>query len=141
MRNAAGKPFSAVKALPIALDVVNGDNLVKLARDEKERERTRKRTNAVPTHSMHAVARTLKGVGIDLTDLTTYAVDLHDYQYTANETRALEDASAYDDGPSLVGYILVQDGLSSHNLDLLYYSMPFTRMTMNTEQLTWYVQT
>ena len=85
MRNAAGKPFSAVKALPIALDVVNGDNLVKLARDEKERERTRKRTNAVPTHSMHAVARTLKGVGIDLTDLTTYAVNLHDYQYNGFE--------------------------------------------------------
>ena len=63
------------------------------------------------------------------------------YQYMANETQALEDAAAYNDGPSLVGYILMQDGLSSHNLDLLYYSMPFTRMTMNTEQLTWYVQT
>ena len=29
--------------------------------------------------------RTLKGVGIDLTDLTTYAVDLHDYQYNGFE--------------------------------------------------------
>ena len=45
----------------------------------------RKSTNAVPTHSMYAVARTLKGIRIDLTDLTTYAVDLHDYQYNGFE--------------------------------------------------------
>ena len=45
----------------------------------------RKSTNALPTHFMYAVARTLKGVGIDLTDLTTYAVDLHDYQYNGFE--------------------------------------------------------
>ena len=83
----------------------------------------------------------LKGVGIDLTDLPIYAVDLHDYQHTANETYVLEDAAAYNDGPSLVGYILMREGLSSHNLDLLYCSMPFIRMTMNTEQLTWYVRT
>ena len=59
----------------------------------------------------------------------------------ANETYVLEDAAAYNDGPPLVGYILMQEGLSSHNSSLLYCSMPFIRMTMNTEQLVWYVQT
>ena len=34
---------------------------------------------------MYAVARMLKGVGIDLMDLPTYAVDLHDYQYNGFE--------------------------------------------------------
>lgn len=63
------------------------------------------------------------------------------YQYMTNETQALENAAAYYDGPSLVGYILMEEGLASHNLNLLYYSMPFIRMTMNTEQLTWYIQT
>ena len=50
---------------------------------------------------MHDVARTLKGVGIDLTDSTTYAVDLHDYQYMTNEIQVLEDAAAYKDGRRL----------------------------------------
>ena len=84
-RIAAGEAFSAVKALLSALVVVNEEKLVRLARDEKEREWIEKRAHTVPTHSMYAVARMLKGVGIDLTDLTTYAVDLHDYQYNGFE--------------------------------------------------------
>ncbi|BCU71565.1 serine protease [Stygiolobus caldivivus] len=63
------------------------------------------------------------------------------YQYMANETQILESAAAYNDGPSLVGYVMMDYGLSSHNLTYLYYSMPFIRFTMNVEQLTWYIQT
>ena len=84
-RNAAGKAFSAVKALLSALVVVNEEKLVKLAKDEKEGKWIRKKAHTVPTHSMYAIARTLKGVGIDLTDLTTYAINLHDYQYNGFE--------------------------------------------------------
>lgn len=62
------------------------------------------------------------------------------YQYMANETQILESAAAYNDGPSLVGYIMMEYGLSSHSLTYLYYSMPFIRFTMNVEQLTWYIQ-
>ena len=81
-RKAAGEAFSAVKALLSALVVVNEE---KLAKDEKERNWIRRKAHLVPTHFMYAVARMLKGVGIDLTDLTTYAINLHDYQYNGFE--------------------------------------------------------
>ena len=81
-RNAAQKAFMAWKAVASALVSLNLD---KMPRDEKEREWIEKRTHTVPTHSMYAVARILKGVGVDITDLTTYAIDLHDYQYNGFE--------------------------------------------------------
>jgi uncharacterized protein len=55
-----------------------------------------------------------------------------------NLTIILENAAAYYDGPSVVGYILMKAGETTSNLNLLYYSMAFIRFTMNTEQLTWY---
>ncbi|QXJ28742.1 hypothetical protein J5U23_01611 [Saccharolobus shibatae B12] len=59
------------------------------------------------------------------------------YSYMANETQILENAAAYYDGPSVVGYLMMSYGMQTHNLALLYYSMPFTRFAMNTEELTW----
>ncbi|WP_369611247.1 serine protease [Sulfurisphaera javensis] len=61
------------------------------------------------------------------------------YSYMANETQILEDAAAYYDGPSVVGYLMMEYGLQTHNLNLLYYSMPFDRFVMNTEELNWYI--
>jgi len=58
--------------------------------------------------------------------------------YMKNLTIILENAAAYYDGPSVVGYILMKAGETTSNLNLLYYSMAFIRFTMNTEQLTWY---
>ncbi|QXJ32052.1 hypothetical protein J5U22_01583 [Saccharolobus shibatae] len=55
------------------------------------------------------------------------------YSYMANETQILENAAAYYDGPSVVGYLMMSYGMQTHNLALLYYSMPFTRFAMNTE--------
>ena len=59
------------------------------------------------------------------------------YSYMANETQILEYAAAYYDGPSVVGYLMMTYGIQTHNVNLLYYSMPFIRFVMNTEQLTW----
>ncbi|WP_287689014.1 serine protease [Metallosphaera javensis (ex Sakai et al. 2022)] len=59
------------------------------------------------------------------------------YSYMNNETKILENAAAYYDGPSIVGYMFMSYGDQTHNLNLLYYSMPFSRFVMNTEQLTW----
>lgn len=61
------------------------------------------------------------------------------YSYMANETQILENAAAYFDGPSVVGYMMMNYGLQTHNLNLLYYSMPYIRFVMNTEELTWYL--
>jgi len=61
------------------------------------------------------------------------------YEYMANETHILENAAAYYDGPSVVGYIFMVNGLNNHSLNYLYYSMPFIRFTMNTEELTWLI--
>jgi uncharacterized protein len=55
-----------------------------------------------------------------------------------HEDQILENAAAYYDGPSVVGYIMMSYGMENHNLCYLYYAMPFIRMTMNMEQLTWY---
>ncbi|AWR96725.1 serine protease [Acidianus sulfidivorans JP7] len=60
------------------------------------------------------------------------------YQYMTNEDNVLENAAAYYDGPSIVGYIMMQYGQMQGNVSLLYYAMPYIRMTMNIEQLTWY---
>jgi len=59
------------------------------------------------------------------------------YSYMVNETQILESAAAYYDGPSVVGYLMASYGIQTHNINLLYYSMPFIRFVMNTEQLTW----
>jgi len=58
--------------------------------------------------------------------------------YMIHEDQILENAAAYYDGPSVVGYIMMSYGMENHNLCYLYYAMPFIRMTMNMEQLTWY---
>ena len=84
-RNAAGKAFSAVKALLSALVVVNEEKLVKLARNEKERDWIKKRAYTVPTHSMYELAQALSDVGVNLVDLVNVALDLHDYQYNGFE--------------------------------------------------------
>ena len=84
-RNAAGKAFSAVKALMSALVVVNGEKLVKLAKDEKQREWIKRKAHTVPTHSMNTIAEMLNDVGIDLTDLVNRALHLHGYQYNGFE--------------------------------------------------------
>ncbi|MCI2414119.1 MAG: serine protease [Candidatus Aramenus sp.] len=60
------------------------------------------------------------------------------YSYMVNEDKALQDAAAYYDAPSIVGEIAIEYGTSAHNLAYLYLAMPFVRFTMNTEQLTWY---
>ncbi|ARM77045.1 serine protease [Acidianus manzaensis] len=60
------------------------------------------------------------------------------YQYMVNEDNVLENAAAYYDGPSIVGYIMMQYGNIENNIGLLYQAMPYIRMTMNMEQLTWY---
>ncbi|WP_054846321.1 hypothetical protein [Sulfuracidifex tepidarius] len=54
--------------------------------------------------------------------------------YMENEVSSLQSQAAYFDGPSLVGYILMNDG-STYSL---YHAMPFIRMSENTEELTWY---
>ena len=84
-RNAAGKAFTAVKALLSALVVVNEEKLVKLAKDEKQREWIRKRAPTVPTHSMYKLAQALSDVGVNLVDLVNVALNLHDYQYNGFE--------------------------------------------------------
>ena len=84
-RNAAGKAFNAVKALLSAMVVVNGEKLVKLAKDEKQREWIKRKAHTVPTHSMNAIAEMLSDIGVDLTDLVNRALDLHDYQYNGFE--------------------------------------------------------
>ena len=61
------------------------------------------------------------------------------YEYMPNETHILENAAAYYDGPSVIGYIFMVNGLNNHSLNYLYYSMPFIRYTMNTEELTWLI--
>ena len=83
-RNTSGKAFSAVKALLSAL-VVNEDKPVNLAKDEKEKEWIKKKARTAPTHSTYAIARILKGVEVDLTDLVSYALNLYDYQYKGFE--------------------------------------------------------
>ncbi|AWR93293.2 hypothetical protein [Acidianus brierleyi] len=60
------------------------------------------------------------------------------YNYMKSEDNVLENAAAYYDGPSIVGYLMMTYGIQSHNIRDLYYAMPFIRNTMNTEQLTWY---
>ena len=45
--------------------------------------------------------------------------------YMKNLTIILENAAAYYDGPSVVGYILMKAGETTSNLNLLYYSMGF----------------
>ena len=84
-RNSAGKAFSAVKALMNALIVVNEDKLVKLAKDEEQREWIEKKAHTVPTHSMYSLAQMLKKVGVDIVDLVNRALNLHDYQYNGFE--------------------------------------------------------
>ena len=84
-RNAAGKAFNAVKALLSALVVSNGEKLVKLAKDEKQREWIERKAHTVPTHSMNTIAEMLNDVGIDLTDLVNRALHLHGYQYNGFE--------------------------------------------------------
>jgi len=54
--------------------------------------------------------------------------------YMENEVSSLQSQAAYFDGPSLVGYILMNDG----TIYSLYHAMPFIRMSENTEELTWY---
>lgn len=58
------------------------------------------------------------------------------YSYMSNETKILGDA-AYYEGPSVVGYLMMTYGTETHSLNLLYFSTPFIRFVMNTEQLTW----
>ena len=84
-RNSAGKAFSAVKALMNALIVVNEDKLVKLAKDEEQREWIEKKAHTVPTHSMYSLAQMLKKIGIDVVNLVNLAFDLHEYQYNGFE--------------------------------------------------------
>jgi uncharacterized protein len=59
------------------------------------------------------------------------------YSWLVNEDKALQDAAAYYDGPSIVE-IAMEYGTSVRNLAYLYLAMPFIRFTMNAEQLTWY---
>ncbi|ADX84969.1 PaREP1 family protein [Saccharolobus islandicus] len=84
-RNSAGKAFSAVKALLSALIVTNHVKLLEIAKDVKEREWLKKKAHIVPTHSMYALAQMLKDIGIDVTNVVNYALDLHDYQYNGFE--------------------------------------------------------
>ena len=80
-RNAAGKAFTAVKALLSAVLVVNEERLAKLAKDEKQREWIRKRAHTVPSHAMYELAQALSDVGVNLVDLVNVALNLHDYQF------------------------------------------------------------
>lgn len=84
-RNAAGKAFTAVKALLSALVVVNEEKLVELAKDEKDKEWIKKRAHTVPTHFMYELAQALSDVGVNLVDLVNVALNLHDYQYNGFE--------------------------------------------------------
>ena len=84
-RNAAGKAFSAVRALLSALVVVNEDKLVKLVKDKEEEDWIRKKAHTVPTHSMNRIAEMLSDVGVDLVFLTKTALELHSYQYNGFE--------------------------------------------------------
>ena len=68
-----------------AFVVSNEDKLLKLAKDDKEREWIKEKAHIVPTHSMYSLSQMLKGVGVDVTNLVTYALDLHDYQYNGFE--------------------------------------------------------
>ena len=101
-RNAAGKAFTAVKALISALVVVNEERLAKLAKDEKQREWIRKRAHTVPTHSMYKLAQALSDVGVNLVDLVNVALNLHDYQYNGFEP----DFSRYTDKESVLKDLL-----------------------------------
>ena len=84
-RNAAGKAFTAVKALLSALVVANEERLAKLAKDDKQREWIKKRAHTVPTHSMYKLAQALSDIGVNLVDLVNVALNLHDYQYNGFE--------------------------------------------------------
>ena len=84
-RNAAGKAFSAVKALMSALIIVNREGLARLAKNKEEEEWIRKKAHTVPTHSMYELAQRLRDLGVDLTFLAKTALDLHDYQYNGFE--------------------------------------------------------
>ena len=84
-RNAAGKAFSAVKALMSALIIVNREGLAKLAKNKEEEEWIRKRAHTVPTHSMYELAQRLSDLGVDLTSLAKTALTLHQYQYNGFE--------------------------------------------------------
>ena len=68
-----------------ALVVANEEKLVKLAKDEKQREWIEKKAHTVPTHSMNAIAEMPSDVGINLTDLVNRALHLHGYQYSGFE--------------------------------------------------------
>ena len=84
-RNAAGKAFSAVKALMSALIIKYSDKLSQLARDDKERAWLVKKAHVVPTHSMKTLALYLKSVGVDLGNTVDKALNLHAYQYNGFE--------------------------------------------------------
>jgi Archaeal PaREP1/PaREP8 family. len=74
-----------VKALLSALVVTNEDKLVDLAKDDQEKKWIKEKAHVVPTHGMYGLAQMLKKIGIDVTNLVNYALDLHEYQYNGFE--------------------------------------------------------
>ncbi|MGC8544204.1 MAG: PaREP1 family protein [Vulcanisaeta sp.] len=84
-RSAAGKAFSAVRALMSALIVKYSDKLIETAKDDKERAWLARKAHVVPTHSMKSLALYLKRVGVDLGDVVDKALSLHAYRYNGFE--------------------------------------------------------
>jgi len=68
-----------------AFIVTNEDKLVNLAEDDQEKKWIKEKAHVVPTHGMYGLAQTLKKIGIDVTNLVNYALDLHEYQYNGFE--------------------------------------------------------
>ena len=120
-KNASGKAFTAVKALLSALVVVNEERLVKLVKDEKQREWIKRKAYTVPTHSMYKLAQALSDVGVNLVDLVNVALNLHDYQYNGFEP----DFSRYTDKEGVLKDLLrlVRETLDAINRYFPQYAL------------------
>ncbi|UXD21770.1 hypothetical protein IPA_07850 [Ignicoccus pacificus DSM 13166] len=81
-RNAAGKAFQAWKDLLSCLICLNLDELLKRAKDERERKWIREKAVLVPTSRMARLAQALEEMGIrNVSPWTNTAIKLHSYQY------------------------------------------------------------